>query len=119
MRTKQLIRQRLLQRRRTLLTRYRDELERAEEELAERETELVDRAADQWDARVLSQLGNTDLHEILAVIAALRRLDDGDYGVCTDCGGAIEEGRLDVRPEAATCIACATALERPLQARSA
>jgi RNA polymerase-binding transcription factor DksA len=38
--------------------------------------------------------------------AALQRLDDGTYGVCTDCGAAISEARLSVRPEAARCVAC-------------
>lgn len=39
---------------------------------------------------------------------ALQRLDDGTYGVCVRCGGAIGPERLEARPSAATCIACAT-----------
>lgn len=47
-----------------------------------------------------------------AVDAALRRLDDGTYGACVECGAAIGAARLEARPAATTCIACATAASR-------
>ena len=39
--------------------------------------------------------------------AALLRMDEGTYGLCTSCGNAIATGRLQVRPQAALCIRCA------------
>jgi DnaK suppressor protein len=39
------------------------------------------------------------------VVAALARLDAGTYGICVDCGQVIPDARLEVRPEAARCIA--------------
>ena len=39
------------------------------------------------------------------VVAALARLDDGSYGACIDCGQQIPAARLEVRPEAARCVA--------------
>ena len=41
------------------------------------------------------------------VEAALRRVDDGTYGTCLRCGRAIPAGRLEARPVARTCVACA------------
>lgn len=41
------------------------------------------------------------------VDAALARLDVGGYGRCEVCGNAIAAGRLEVRPTARTCVACA------------
>lgn len=38
------------------------------------------------------------------VAAALRRLDEGTYGTCVDCGRPIEPARLEFRPEAARCL---------------
>ncbi|WP_336026769.1 TraR/DksA family transcriptional regulator [Geodermatophilus sp. FMUSA9-8] len=38
--------------------------------------------------------------------AALQRIADGSYGVCTDCHGDISSERLEFRPHAATCVAC-------------
>ncbi|QWF23377.1 TraR/DksA family transcriptional regulator [Nocardioides sp. LMS-CY] len=42
------------------------------------------------------------------VDAALARLDAGRYGVCVDCGATIPAGRLEARPAAARCVACAS-----------
>lgn len=42
--------------------------------------------------------------------AALVRLDAGDYGTCERCGEPIGEGRLEARPVARLCIACAAAV---------
>lgn len=41
--------------------------------------------------------------------AALARLDAGTYGTCESCGRPIGEGRLEARPTARLCIACASA----------
>ncbi|MEY2893112.1 MAG: hypothetical protein RJA98_3020 [Pseudomonadota bacterium] len=50
--------------------------------------------------------------------AALQRLADGDYGLCTDCGTAIAAARLHLAPHAPRCVACESVLERG-QARPA
>jgi DnaK suppressor protein len=45
---------------------------------------------------------------IAAVRAAITRVDQGRYGVCTACGEDISVARLKVLPEASQCIGCAT-----------
>lgn len=40
------------------------------------------------------------------LLQALRRVEDGTYGLCTECGAAIPLARLEVFPEVATCMAC-------------
>jgi DnaK suppressor protein len=47
-----------------------------------------------------------------AVLDALHRIDLGTYGTCVDCGGAVPEGRLEAKPEAARCVACQGRLDR-------
>lgn len=37
---------------------------------------------------------------------ALKRVDDGTYGKCTQCGEAISLDRLSVLPEAEHCMEC-------------
>ena len=39
---------------------------------------------------------------------ALRRHDEGSYGICEVCGQPIAAERLAVRPSARTCVGCAT-----------
>lgn len=46
--------------------------------------------------------------EIASIDRALERISKGEYGYCVHCGGAISNGRLEARPEAALCIACAS-----------
>jgi RNA polymerase-binding protein DksA len=106
-------RARLLQRRHELLALYQQTLDHSNEEASTREIEAVDKASEQWEVRVLSQLGEVEARELSLVIAALRRIDDGSYGQCTACEERIGLARLDAAPEAALCIDCASAAERP------
>lgn len=53
----------------------------------------------------LARAARAQLHEI---DAALARVDDGSYGTCVVCGGPIGDARLDARPTADRCIACAS-----------
>ena len=46
------------------------------------------------------------------VLDALRRLDDGSYGFCVDCGTGVPEGRLEAKPEAARCVKCQAKRDR-------
>ncbi|MFN3225337.1 MAG: TraR/DksA family transcriptional regulator [Hyphomicrobiales bacterium] len=49
--------------------------------------------------------------QIVKIDAALRRLNDGDYGYCTNCDEPIAPKRLDADPTASLCIACQSARE--------
>lgn len=40
------------------------------------------------------------------VVTAFERLEEGTYGVCTECGGEIPFERLMIFPETPTCAAC-------------
>jgi DnaK suppressor protein len=44
---------------------------------------------------------------LLALTAALRRIEAGDYGFCLKCDGDIASGRLAVDPAVTLCIDCA------------
>lgn len=45
--------------------------------------------------------------EIASVNRALARIERGNYGECVRCGEHISPKRLEARPEAALCFACA------------
>ena len=57
-------------------------------------------------------LNDRELAELGAVSSALRRLKEGDYGLCADCGAAIAFDRLKVEPWALRCIVCESRRER-------
>lgn len=46
-----------------------------------------------------------------SIVEALRRVDEGTYGTCTDCGGVIASARLDAVPFAIRCVRCQEAEE--------
>jgi DnaK suppressor protein len=50
--------------------------------------------------------------ELSRVEAALRSIDDGTYGTCSNCGNPIAPERLEAIPWAPTCIDCARKLGR-------
>jgi len=55
--------------------------------------------------------------ELAQVVAALRRLDEGSYGLCVDCGEPIDPRRLRALPATPFCTACQAIHERPAMPR--
>ncbi|MEM6578365.1 MAG: TraR/DksA family transcriptional regulator [Pseudomonadota bacterium] len=47
--------------------------------------------------------------ERMRLSAALKRMDEGEFGYCDDCGDTIATGRLRLDPAALRCVECATA----------
>jgi DnaK suppressor protein len=45
------------------------------------------------------------------VTVALRRMDEGSYGLCLSCGGQLPIERLEVLPQVARCLPCQRAAE--------
>lgn len=45
---------------------------------------------------------------LIDIAEAEQRLDEGTFGICTNCGNSIPEVRLEIRPYAPTCVACAS-----------
>jgi DnaK suppressor protein len=43
---------------------------------------------------------------------ALAKLDEGTYGKCDRCGGAIPEKRLEAMPDSTLCVDCAASAPR-------
>jgi DnaK suppressor protein len=67
-------------------------------------------AAERSEADIQDDLGFAVLQltaETLEKIdAALRRIEDGDYGECFECGGEIADARLRALPFAVRCRCC-------------
>lgn len=53
-----------------------------------------------------------DVNELREVEHALRRIVDGTYGECVDCGGDIDYERLKAYPTAMRCVTCQTQHEK-------
>jgi len=70
--------------------------------------------APQRDADREIDLATTDREyvDLMAIEAALQRLAQGTYGLCSDCATYIPRARLELEPQAQRCVACETVRER-------
>lgn len=80
--------------------------------------ELAGRVHDSGEESIAEQLiglnlslARSELNELRNVEAALARIADRSFGICTDCGQAIEMGRLEHNPVAIRCTECQTRAE--------
>ncbi|MBR46478.1 MAG: molecular chaperone DnaK [Rhodospirillaceae bacterium] len=48
-------------------------------------------------------------NELARIDAALKRIEEDEYGYCLACGELIAAKRLDLDPTAAVCVTCASA----------
>ncbi|GAB4265875.1 MAG: TraR/DksA C4-type zinc finger protein [Pararhodobacter sp.] len=79
------------------------------------EDELMSHQARDWEElatereqdEVLSSIGEEGKQELRMIFAALKRMDEGEYGYCTQCGTRIADERLDVLPATPFCRNCA------------
>ncbi|HET9322533.1 MAG TPA: TraR/DksA C4-type zinc finger protein [Gaiellaceae bacterium] len=112
----------LLVEKREAVTAALDNLQRENSRSLEEETgELVSGSADQHLAdtateTVEREIGSTleehDERLLVAIDDALRRIEDGIYGKCVNCGAPIPEERLEAMPWATLCIDCKRREER-------
>ena len=58
---------------------------------------------------ILQALGKVQRIEVARIEADLRRMESGDYGICTGCGTTIAPARLDLLPDTPVCGDCASA----------
>lgn len=94
-------------------------------ELAARQTE-TDRAPVALDQQSVGRLSRMDAMQVQAmsqaqqrkrdldlrsIASALSRIENGEFGYCTDCGEQIALKRIQIDPSVALCIACAASNE--------
>ena len=60
-----------------------------------RQGDMADQASGNNEVHIQLKLKQTDAKILQAIDGALRRIDEGTYGVCRDCGEPIAEARLD------------------------
>ncbi len=71
-----------------------------------RQGDMADQASGNNEVHIQLKLKQTDAKILQAIDEALRRIEDGSYGVCRDCGEPIAEARLNAIPWTRVCITC-------------
>src|SRR6478735_10817765 len=71
-----------------------------------RQGDMADQASGNNEVHIQLKLKQTDAKILQAIEEALRRIEDGTYGICKDCGEPIAEARLIAIPWTRSCISC-------------
>ncbi len=109
--------------RRILLAKRQEVLKEAKEEIGRfirgENKEIVETALDDGDWSIVDVAEDLNLRKLTLhkqtlnkIDEALRKLDEGSYGICEDCGAEIPEERLKVIPFAIYCVDCMEAREK-------
>lgn len=103
---------------RDLLTRWLDELlghaDAAVESLLEAEDyspDPLDRASFEYNRSTALRIRDRESMLIHKIRKSLEDIQNGEYGICEDCGRDIATERLEARPVARRCIRCKTKQE--------
>ena len=70
-------------------------------------SDFAEQATERENDDVLEEIAKETQVTIQQLKAALVRVEQGSYGVCSSCGKDISEGRLDAIPETTFCVNCA------------
>ncbi len=93
-------RRQLLEMRRAILRKLYEIEDQLDDPLPKDDEEA---AIELEDDEVLEKLGELELKEQRAIEAALKRIEEGEYGYCVVCGREIPEERLDLIPYTPFC----------------
>ncbi|MCK5882445.1 MAG: TraR/DksA C4-type zinc finger protein [Bacteriovoracaceae bacterium] len=74
--------------------------------------DVFDRINSEREALLTMKLEGRKSFLVKKIIIALQKIEDGEFGTCTDCGEDISFERLVARPMATKCITCKECEER-------
>lgn len=72
----------------------------------------IDQAAQSLDKEILFELSDNERSMLDNIEAAMRKLDNGTYGMCEHCKKRIEKKRLKALPAARYCMLCQSGSEK-------
>lgn len=87
----------------------------AEEETTEESTQdIADKAVSSYTREFLYSLSDADRNTLVQIDQALARVDEGNYGLCLNCGSSMAEKRLNAVPWTPYCVDCQELAEKGL-----
>lgn len=67
---------------------------------------MADVATDTYDREFSLGLASNDREELYELDDALKKIEDGTFGICEDCKSPITKTRLKAVPSARFCVSC-------------
>ena len=81
-------------------------------ELSKVPLHLADAGTDNFEQEFSLSLAEAGSQSLPLIEAAIKRIADGTYGICEECGVNIPRARLNAVPFAHLCVKCASELEQ-------
>ena len=106
------LRTRLLEQRTEMYDMYNQDIRAGQESADDGTEDIVDRANNHYNRELMFSLSDSERQRLLQIEDALRRMDEGAYGRCSNCGGPINPKRLEAVPWTRFCIDCQELVER-------
>ncbi|HYX24720.1 MAG TPA: hypothetical protein VFC23_11250, partial [Thermoanaerobaculia bacterium] len=82
----QALRERLQNQRDEILNLYKQDLRAGQESADDGTEDIVDRANNAYNRELMFSLSDTERTTLLQIENALRRMEEGGYGRCANCG---------------------------------
>ena len=76
--------------------------------------DLADKAASAYSKELNFSLSDAERNLLMSIEEAFNRMREGTFGICTNCGNAIGEKRLQAVPWTSFCIDCQELQEKGL-----
>lgn len=73
---------------------------------------MAELGSDNFEQEMTLRLMESDKDTLDAIEQALERIEDNEFGKCTECGHVIPKTRLNVIPFTPLCVKCAQAHEK-------
>ncbi|HEX3037094.1 MAG TPA: TraR/DksA family transcriptional regulator [Thermodesulfobacteriota bacterium] len=102
----------LLQMRKDLLRDVSQSIKQESDHLRFDVGDFYDHASNDRDRELALVLTDREREKLQRVEDALKRIEEGTYGICEVCGDEIDKDRLMVMPFTKLCLSCQEDLER-------
>jgi DnaK suppressor protein len=102
----------LLQMRKELLQDVSQSIKMESDHLRFDVGDFYDHASSDRDRELFLMITDREREKLIQIEEALRKIEDGSYGICESCGDEIGEDRLRAMPFAKLCLSCKIDLER-------
>lgn len=110
------LRQRLVRHKQEIISLYQQDVRAGQESADDGTEDIVDRANNSYNRELMFSLSDSERQMLFQVEEALRRIEDGTYGRCANCGQPINVQRLEAVPWTRFCINCQELAEKGLLA---
>jgi DnaK suppressor protein len=111
------LRELLLKMRESLIKEIKEKADSESDDTIKTEVgDIYDLASNERDRELNLLISDRDRGKLLQIEDAIKRIDDGTYGICVECESPIPKERLIIMPFARFCVNCQAEMERSLTA---